>query len=103
MALLPLPLEAAFVLLPVIGVALNGTSSVLYGSVPDLVAPDRRARAFSVFYTGTIGSGAVAPALYGFVGDWLGVPTALTVVAGVVLLTLPLSLVLRPVLGARTV
>ena len=39
-ALLPLPLEAALVLLPVIGVALNGTSSVLYGSVPDLVAPE---------------------------------------------------------------
>jgi MFS transporter, FSR family, fosmidomycin resistance protein len=102
-ALLPLPLEAAFVLLPVIGIALNGTSSVLYGSVPDLVAPDRRARAFSVFYTGTIGSGAVAPALYGVVGDWLGVSTALIVVAGIVLLTLPLSLALRPVLGARTV
>src|SRR3989440_3361883 len=31
-ALLPLPLEATLVLLPVIGVALNGTSSVLYGS-----------------------------------------------------------------------
>ena len=57
-ALLPLPLEAAFVLLPVIGIALNGTSSVLYGSVPDLVTAERRARAFSIFYTGTIGSGA---------------------------------------------
>ena len=41
-ALLPLPLEAALVLLPVIGIALNGTSSVLYGSVPDLVEPARR-------------------------------------------------------------
>ena len=38
-ALLPLPLEAALVLLPVVGIALNGTSSVLYGSVPDLVEP----------------------------------------------------------------
>jgi len=38
-ALLPLSLEAALVLLPVVGVALNGTSSVLYGSVPLLVAP----------------------------------------------------------------
>ena len=34
LALLPLPLEFALVLLPLIGVALNGTSSVLYGSVP---------------------------------------------------------------------
>src|SRR5205823_10181756 len=33
-ALLPLPLEAALAVLPLIGVVLNGTSSVLYGSVP---------------------------------------------------------------------
>jgi MFS family permease len=103
MALPSLPLEAALVLLPIIGVALNGTSSVLYGSVPALVAPERRAHAFSVFYTGTIGSGAVAPAIYGVVGDALGVPTALTIVAAVVLLTLPLSLALKPVLDPRPV
>jgi MFS family permease len=36
LALLPLPLFGAMMLLPAIGVALNGTSSVLYGSVPDL-------------------------------------------------------------------
>jgi len=100
-ALLPLPLEAALVLLPVIGIALNGTSSVLYGSVPDLVAPEWRARAFSIFYTGTIGAGAIAPALYGVVGDLVGVPSALLVVAGVVTLTLPLSLALRPALARR--
>jgi FSR family fosmidomycin resistance protein-like MFS transporter len=100
-ALLPLPLEAALVLLPLIGIALNGTSSVLYGSVPDLVSPEWRARAFSIFYTGTIGSGAIAPALYGVVGDLLGVPAALMVVAGVVTLTLPLSLALRPALAVR--
>jgi MFS family permease len=101
-ALLPLPLEAALVLLPLIGIALNGTSSVLYGSVPDLVSPEWRARAFSIFYTGTIGSGAIAPALYGVVGDHLGVPAALMVVAGVVTLTLPLSLALRPALARRS-
>ena len=39
-ALLPLPLEFALLLLPAIGVALNGTSSVLYGSVPLLVPPE---------------------------------------------------------------
>ena len=100
-ALLPLPFGPALALLPIIGVALNGTSSVLYGSVPDLVSPERRARAFSVFYTGTIGSGALAPALYGVLGDALGVPSALIVVAAIVLLTLPLSLVLKPALAVR--
>lgn len=97
-ALLPLPLAAALIILPVIGVALNGTSSVLYGSVPELVEPERRARAFGVFYTGTIGAGALAPVLYGFVGDMLGVTTALIVVAAMVLLTIPLAIALRPAL-----
>jgi MFS family permease len=100
-ALLPLPLEPALVLLPVVGIALNGTSSVLYGSVPDLVPPERRSRAFGIFYTATIGAGAVSPAIYGVVGDHVGVPTALIIVAAVVLVTLPLTLVLRPALAAR--
>lgn len=95
LALFPLPLDAALVMLPVIGIALNGTSSVLYGSVPDLVAPEWRARALSIFYTGTIGSGALAPVLYGRVGDALGVWTALTLVAAFVLTTLPISAMLR--------
>jgi MFS transporter, FSR family, fosmidomycin resistance protein len=95
LALLPLPLELGLVLLPVIGVALNGTSSVLYGSVPLLVMPEQRTRAFSIFYTGTIGSGALAPILYGFAGDILGVPLALVLVAGLVLATLPLVLALK--------
>ncbi|HSP49542.1 MAG TPA: MFS transporter [Pseudolabrys sp.] len=100
-ALLPLSLEAALLLLPLVGVVLNGTSSVLYGSVPDLVAPARRQSAFGIFYTGTIGAGAVSPALYGLLGDAVGVPSALMVVAAVVLLTLPITLALRPALAAH--
>ena len=95
LALLPLPLELALVLLPAIGVALNGTSSVLHGSVPRMVAPEARTRAFSIFCTGTIGSGAIAPICYAVIGDALGVPLALTVVAGLVLVTLPPVLVIR--------
>jgi MFS transporter, FSR family, fosmidomycin resistance protein len=98
LALMPLPLPAALVLLPLIGIALNGTSSVLYGSVPSLVVPQWRTRALSIFYTGTIGSGAIAPALYGIVGDAFGVWKALTLVAVMVLFTLPLAALLRPAL-----
>jgi len=101
-ALLPLPLEPALVMLPIIGIMLNGTSSVLYGSVPDLVDPARRTRMFGIFYTGTIGSGAVSPALYGLVGDAFSVPAALTAVAAICLLTVPLALVLPPMLPASS-
>ncbi|HXZ22432.1 MAG TPA: MFS transporter [Pseudolabrys sp.] len=101
LAMLPLSLEAALVLLPIVGIALNGTSSVLYGSVPDLVEPAWRQRAFSIFYTGTIGAGAVSPAIYGLLGDAVGVPKALIVVAAMVLVTLPITFVLRPALAIR--
>jgi FSR family fosmidomycin resistance protein-like MFS transporter len=99
-ALLPLSLEGAMILLPIVGIALNGTSSVLYGSVPDLVEPAKRQRAFGIFYTGTIGAGAVSPAIYGLLGDAVGVTVALEVVAAMVLITLPITLVLRPSLPA---
>jgi MFS family permease len=78
LAVLALPLAPAMMVLLPLGAMLNGTSSVLYGTVPEL-APDGRAeRAFALFYTGTIGSGAIAPILYGFLGDALG-PIAATV------------------------
>ncbi|HEX7966894.1 MAG TPA: MFS transporter [Stellaceae bacterium] len=96
--LLPLPLAAALFLLPLIGVALNGTSSVLYGTVAELAPPERRARAFGVFYTCTIGAGAVSPALCGLLSDGVGLTATLAVIGAVVLLVLPLSLLLRPAL-----
>jgi MFS transporter, FSR family, fosmidomycin resistance protein len=96
LALLPLPLWSDLALLPLIGFALNGTSSVLYGSVPDLVPAEKRQRAFGIFYTGTIGAGALSPTLYGLIGDQLGVGVTLALVALFVLFTLPLALLLRP-------
>jgi len=91
LALLPLPLFAGMAVLPLIGVALNGTSSVLYGTVPEIVAPERRQRAFSIFYTGAVGAGALSPILYGLVSDLLSIPAMMVLVASIVLVTLPLS------------
>jgi MFS family permease len=99
-ALLPLPLAGALLVLPLIGIALNGTSSVLYGTVPELVPPERRQRAFGVFYTGGIGAGALSPVLYGLVSDLIDVPVMMMLIAAVVLLTLPLTWGLRPALRA---
>ncbi|HZT88597.1 MAG TPA: MFS transporter [Stellaceae bacterium] len=98
LALLPLPLAGGLFVLPAIGVALNGTSSVLYGTVPELVPPARRQRAFSIFYTGGVGAGALSPILYGMISDLFAVPTMMMLIAGVVLLTLPLAWLLRPAL-----
>jgi MFS family permease len=94
------PLPAALAVLPVLGVALNGTSSVLYGTVADLVTPERRARAYGLYYTLSIGASALAPSLYGVVSDGVGVPATLAIVGLIVLVTIPLALVLRPAVTA---
>jgi MFS transporter, FSR family, fosmidomycin resistance protein len=95
-AVLTLPLIPALIVLPVLGMMLNGTSSVLYGTVPELAPSGRAERAFAVFYTGTIGSGAIAPVLFGILGDatsagWATVGTATTA-----LITIPIALALAP-------
>ena len=68
---------------------LNGASSVLYGSVPDCCAPLTQSRAFGVFYTATIGAGAVAPILFGLLTDKAGLFPMMMLLAGFALITLP--------------
>ena len=87
-ALFPIPKIA---LLPLLGVMLNGTSSVLYGTVPELTPPHQTERAFALFYTGTIGSGAIAPVIYGLLGDALGPTLATAATALTALAICPLA------------
>jgi len=93
------PLPVALCVLPPLGIALNGTSSVLYGTVADLVSAERRSRAYGLYYTVTLGASALAPTIYGVVSDVVGVPVTLLAVACVVLLTIPLALAMRSALA----
>ncbi len=70
------------------------TSSVLYGTVPELTPPGQAERAFALFYTGTIGSGAISPILYGVLGDAVGVNWASGATAIAALATFPLAMAL---------
>jgi len=99
LATLALPGIAAFVLLPLIGIVLQGTSSVLYATIGDLVDKERLPRAFGLFYT--LGSlcGIAAPLGYGLLGDLAGVENAIATIGIAVLLTLPLCLALRPAIA----
>ena len=99
-AIIVAPLPVALVTLVPLGVALNGTSSVLYGTVADLVMAERRSRAYGLYYTLSVGCSALAPTVYGIVGDAVGVAATLGIVATIVLATLPLCLVLRPAVAA---
>jgi len=94
-AALYLPLAAAIVVLPFLGVVLNGVTTVIYGSVPEYSAPDQKTRALSIFYTITIGAAAVAPPVSGFIGDHIGIHSTIIIVAVLTLATIPLAFGLR--------
>jgi MFS family permease len=96
LATLALPGATSFLLLPLIGVVLNGTSSVLYATVGDYVEQDRLPRAFGLIYT--LGSlcGIAAPLGYGLLGDLRGVETSIAVIGIAIFLTVPLAALLKP-------
>ena len=99
--LLPLSTGSVFLLLPFLGAALNGTSSVLYGSVVDFVEPQRQARAFGLFYTLVIASGAVSPLIFGLLSDVTSVPATVATIGIVVLTTIPLTILLARHMRSR--
>ena len=95
LVLIWLPLDGELALLPLLGAALNGTSSVLYATVAEFVDPERHSRSFGLFYTLGMGAGAISPVLFGVVSDLAGVPMALTIVGLSAVLTVPFCLVLQ--------
>jgi MFS transporter, FSR family, fosmidomycin resistance protein len=95
-AILVSPLAVCLVVLPLLGVMLNGTSSALYGTIPELTSMERTERAFALFYTATIGSGALAPIMYGALGDKLGISWATLATTMTALAICPLAFVLAP-------
>jgi FSR family fosmidomycin resistance protein-like MFS transporter len=95
-ALLPLSLTAGLIVLPLVGLMLNGTSSVLYGTVPEFVTIDKRTHAFAIFYTGGSVAGATGPFLFGLLGDAVGLIPTMGAVACVALITIPMVWALRP-------
>lgn len=96
LAVLALPAAVALLALPLLGVVLQGTSSVLYATIGEYVEPEKLSRGFGLFYT--VGSicGIAAPLGFGLLGDYLGVHAAIGALAATILLTLPLVALLRP-------
>ncbi len=94
------PITAMLVFLPFLGMVLNGTSSVLYGTVPELAPTGDTGRAFALFYTGVIGSGGLAPIAYGAIADHSSRMVGILASAGTALVIVPLILSLRRVFSS---
>lgn len=100
-AVLLSPSLVAFFLLPVVGVVLQGSSSITYATVGDLVRGERQSRGFAAIYSIASAAAIVSPIAFGLVGDRFGLTPAMVTMACVVLLPLPLCLFLRPALTGR--
>ena len=82
-------------LMLVLGIGLNGTSSVLYGAVADLIPARRRARLYGFFYTTNEGGTLAAPLVYGVIADAFGLDTTMVVMCMATAAILPASLSLH--------
>jgi MFS transporter, FSR family, fosmidomycin resistance protein len=100
-AILMLPLAPMLIVLPLLGIVLKGTSSVLYGTVPDLAPKGDVGRGFALFYTGVIGAGGLAPIAYGALADHSSRTIGIVAAALTAAIIVPLVLALRSVLEDR--
>ena len=95
LAVLAAPAMVAFFLLPLAGTVLQGSSSITYGTVGDLVDERRQSRGFALVYTLSSVASILGPISFGIVSDRFGLDSALVAMAVVVALPAPLALLLR--------
>lgn len=94
-AVLIAPTLLAYALLPVLGMVLQGSSSITYATVSELMREDRQSRGFATIYALSSVASILGPIGFGIIGDRFGLAAAMLTMAGVVLLPLPLCLTLR--------
>ncbi len=86
---------AAFALLPVLGMFLQGSTSITYGAIADLISSNRQSRGFAMIYTVSSLSAIVGPTVFGVLSDYSGLGTAMLAMAAISLLAIPPSLLLK--------
>ena len=92
------PGNFSFFLLPLVGVFLQGSSSITYGTVSNLVSTERLSRGFSIIYTIANSASFVGSAIFGLITDYFGFKFMMIVMATLVLVTLPLCYPLKSAL-----
>ena len=89
------PTMVAFLILPLLGVVLQGSSSITYGAVSELVSEERQSRGFAAIYTISNAASVAGAVGFGLVSDLFGLKTSLSIMALVVLLPIAFSVKLR--------
>ena len=76
-----LPVLPILILLPFIGMAVQGSSTVTYGAISDFVHRDRQSRGYAVVYALSGLSAVVGPLVFGSLADLYGVDVSLAILA----------------------
>jgi MFS family permease len=100
-AVVAAPPMISFVMLPFLGVVLQGSSTITYGSVSDLIDRERQSRGFAFIYSVSSAAAIIGPIAFGTIGDRFGLPPAMLAMAVAASLTVLLS-VLLPTRAPKT-
>jgi len=91
LSLTVLPTSSIWIILPFVGIVLNGTSSVLYATVAEMIPPASRSRGYGLYYAITLSSGALSPLAFGLITDSMGLSFTIMMTALMIVFTIPLS------------
>ena len=64
-----LPLQAVFIILPIVGIFVQGSSTVCYGAVADYVDAGKTSRAYAIIYTLSSAASVAGPFFLGVLAD----------------------------------
>ena len=95
LAVVAAPPMIAFCLLPLAGIVLQGSSTITYGTVSDLVDERRHSRGFALVYTLVSIASVAGPIGFGLVSDGFGLEAAMCAMAVVVAVPALLILFMR--------
>ena len=95
LAVVAAPAMVAFCLLPLAGIVLQGSSTITYGTVSDLVDEKRHSRGFALVYTLTSIASIAGPIGFGLLSDGFGLDAAMFAMAVVVAVPALLILLMR--------
>ncbi len=91
LALLFLNAIQILIMLPIIGMAVQGSSTITYGSVADYLHPDRQARGYALIYSLANSSSVAGPIVFGLIADHFGLMDAITMLIVLLLATILLA------------
>ncbi|OED42801.1 hypothetical protein AB833_05575 [Chromatiales bacterium (ex Bugula neritina AB1)] len=93
-AIIFLPLQAVFIILPLVGIFVQGSSTICYGAVAEQVEEDKTARGYAVIYTLAAGASAIGPATLGIIADIYSLTATVWMLAALTALTVLFSVTL---------